>query len=158
MLQMIQSGWACAAAALSGFNVCQESRHSYLGDRQTLAHSNSKWMRLGGQRPGVVFQLLWSSLATVPYVHHVSILHDVVLAFEAEGAFGAGVCLGTRFQQLIPANGLGPDEVLFQIGVNRAGAVLGTRIQRDRPGAAFILSGGEERDQSQQATALADQT
>src|SRR5258707_15000733 len=100
-------------------------------------------MRLGGQRSGVVSQLLWSSLPTVPYVHHVPILHDVVLAFEAEGAFGAGVCLGTRFQQLIPANGLGPDEVLFQIGVNGARAVLGPRILWDRPFAAFIFACGE---------------
>ncbi len=96
-------------------------------------------------------------LSTVPYVHDIPILHNVVLAFEPQRAFGSGVGFGTRFQQLIPANRFGADEVLFQIGVNRAGAVLRSRIQRDRPGAAFVFAGGEKRNQSQQVIALADQ-
>jgi len=30
-------------------------------------------------------------------VHHVSILHDVVFAFEAQGAFGSGIRFRSRF-------------------------------------------------------------
>src|ERR1700676_3322647 len=96
-------------------------------------------------------------LSAVPDMHHIPILHDVVLAFEAQRALGAGVGFGTRFQQLIPANGLGSDEMLFQIGVNGSGAVLRLCIRWDCPGAALVFSGGEERNQSQQVIAFADQ-
>jgi len=96
-------------------------------------------------------------LTAVPDVHYIAILHDVIFAFEAQRAFGARVGLGTRFQQLIPANGFGADEVLFEIGMNGSGAVLGACIQRDRPGAAFIFAGGEELNQPEQVIALADQ-
>jgi len=40
-------------------------------------------------RDGSKYEL--RALPAVPYVHHVSILHDVVLAFQAQRAFGAGV-------------------------------------------------------------------
>jgi len=36
-------------------------------------------------------------LSAVPNVHHVSILHDVVFAFEAQGAFGSGIRFRSRF-------------------------------------------------------------
>ena len=61
----------------------------------------------------------------MPDMHHVAILHDVVLAFETQCAFGAGVGFGAGFQQLVPADGFGADEVLFQIGVDRAGGFDG---------------------------------
>ena len=86
-------------------------------------------------------------LSAVPDMHHIPILDDVIFAFQSQRAFGAGVGFGARFQQLIPANRLCADEVFFQIGVNRPRAVLRSRIQRNRPGSAFIFAGGEERDQ-----------
>src|SRR4029077_9853974 len=67
MFPMIQVGWACAAAALPGFNGSQESSPFLsLAIGKTLAHSHCKCMGLRGQRSGVIFQLLWSSLATEP--------------------------------------------------------------------------------------------
>jgi len=42
-------------------------------------------------------------LAAVADVHHVAVLDDVVLAFEAQRAFGAGVGFGAGFEELIPA-------------------------------------------------------
>ena len=56
----------------------------------------------------------------MPDMHHVAILHDVVFAFQAQRAFAAGVGFGTSFQQLVPANSFGANEMLFQIGMNRA--------------------------------------
>ena len=52
----------------------------------------------------------------MPDVHHVAILHDVVFAFEAQRAFGAGVGFGAGFEQLIPADGFSANEMLLQIG------------------------------------------
>ena len=47
--------------------------------------------------------------------------------------------------------------MVLQIGVNRARRVLGTRVDRDRPGAAFIFSGGKEGNQAEQVIAFADE-
>jgi len=44
-------------------------------------------------------------------------LHDVVFAFQAQGAFGAGVGLGAGFEQLVPADGFGADEVVVRVGM-----------------------------------------
>src|SRR5579862_6645799 len=84
-------------------------------------------------------------------VHDVAVLHDVVFAFEAEGAFGAGVGFGASFEKLVPANGFGADEMFFEIGVDRPGSFLRTGIGGDLPGAAFVFSGGEKRDDAEQA-------
>ena len=39
----------------------------------------------------------------MPDVHHISILHDVVFAFQAESAAGTGICLRACFKKLVPA-------------------------------------------------------
>src|SRR5271169_3550348 len=53
------------------------------------------------------FSLLRASLvkelARVPNVHHVTILYDVVLAFQAQRAFGAGIGFRAGFEKLVPA-------------------------------------------------------
>ena len=90
-------------------------------------------------------------------MHHVPILDNIVFAFQSQSALGTGVRFGSSFQQLVPANGFRADEVLFQVGVNGACAVLGAGIRGNGPGPAFVFSCGEERDQSQQVLALADQ-
>ena len=46
-------------------------------------------------------------------MHYIPILHNVILAFKPKRAFGARIRFGTRFQQLVPANGFRPDEVLL---------------------------------------------
>ncbi len=82
--------------------------------------------------------------AAMPDMHHVAILHDVVLAFEAQRAFGAGVGFGAGFEQLVPADGFSADEMLLQIGVDGAGGFDGAGADRNGPGAAFVFAGGEE--------------
>ena len=89
----------------------------------------------------------------MPDVHHVAILHDVVFAFEAQRAFGAGVGFGAGFEQLVPADGFSADEMLFQIGVDGTGGFHGAGVDGNRPGAAFVFAGGEEGNQSQQRVA-----
>ncbi len=93
----------------------------------------------------------------MPNVHHVPILHDVIFAFQAQCAFRSGIGLRSRLEQLIPPNRLRADEMLFQIRVNGSRAILCSCICGNRPRAAFVFPGGEERNQSQQVIALADQ-
>src|SRR5579872_4380867 len=75
------------------------------------------------------------SLVTVhspamPDVQHVPILHDVVLAFQAESAARTGVGFRARVQQRVPANGFSADEMFFQVGVN--GPEIGRASCRER--------------------------
>src|SRR5580704_2304047 len=85
-------------------------------------------------------------LSTVPNMHDVPVLHDIVFPFEAQRPLGAGVGFGACFQQLIPANCLSADEVFFEVGVNRSGGVLCSRVHGNCPGTAFVFSGGKERN------------
>src|SRR5579859_1160907 len=101
--------------------------------------------------------LWYRDLSRVADVHDVAILHDVVLAFEAQRAFRAGVGFRASFQQLVPANGFGADEMLFQVGVNCARGLLGAGVGRNLPGAAFVLAGGEKRNQAKQLVSRADE-
>ena len=90
-------------------------------------------------------------------MHHIPVLHDVVFAFQPKSAFGAGVGFGAGFEQLVPADGFGADEVLFEIRVDRAGSFHGAGVDGDRPGAAFVFADGEERDQAEQAVGVTDE-
>jgi len=83
-------------------------------------------------------------------VHHVTVLHDVIFAFEAERAFGAGGGFGAGVEELVPADGFGADEVFFQIGVNGSCGFLSASIGRNLPGATFIFASGEKRNQAEQ--------
>src|SRR6202167_3453813 len=98
-------------------------------------------------RERAILDFLWVSgvnLSRVPYMHHIAVLDDVIFTFEPKGSFGAGVRLGASFEQLIPTDGFSPDEVFFQIGVNRPSRFLGARMGGNLPGAALILAGREE--------------
>src|SRR5260370_7462283 len=54
-------------------------------------------------------------------------------------------------------NGLGADEMLFQVGVDGAGRRLRTRVPRHRPGPTLVLTDREERNHTQQLVGFADQ-
>src|SRR5580658_829391 len=97
-------------------------------------------------------------LAAVPDVHDIAILNPVVLAFEPERALGSCRSFRARAEQRIPVNGLGANKMLFQISMNRPRGLLGTRIDRDGPGTALIFTYSEERDQTEELVALADET
>ena len=80
----------------------------------------------------------------MPYMHYIPILHDVILAFEAELTFGTSIGFGASFEQLIPADSFRPDEMLFEIGVNGSGGLDGARVNGDGPGATLVFAGGQE--------------
>src|SRR5208283_1736502 len=83
-------------------------------------------------------------LSTMSYVHHIPVLHDVLLAFQAEGATGAGFGFGAGFEQLVPVNGFRANEMMLQVGVDNARGIHRFRPALDRPGAALIFTNGEE--------------
>src|SRR3954463_16606897 len=89
-------------------------------------------------------------LSRMPDMHHVAVLDDVILAFQAQRAFRTCTGFRARFQELIPANGFGANEMLLQIGGNSSGCFLGASVSRNLPGAARVFAGGKESDQTQQ--------
>ena len=62
-----------------------------------------------------------------------------------------------RFEQLVPADGFGADEMFLQVGVDGTRAILRASIDRDGPGAAFVFAGGEKGNHAQQAVSRADE-
>ncbi len=82
----------------------------------------------------------------MPNVQHISILDNVVLALQAQRAFGASVGFGAGFEELIPADGFSANEMLFQIRMNGAGCFDSSGVDRDCPGTALVFADGEERD------------
>src|SRR5579863_1630096 len=93
----------------------------------------------------------------MPYVHYVAVLHNVLLAFEAKRAAGAGGGFRARVEQRVPADGLGADEVMLEVGVDGSGTLRGFGASGNGPGAALVFAGGEEADEAQQLIALADE-
>jgi len=87
-----------------------DNGHSTAGNRQLTT----------GNRQLTTENCLSSAVADV---HHVAIFDDVVFAFEAEGAAGAGFGFGAGVEQLVPMDGLGANEVVFEIRVDRSRGV-----------------------------------
>src|SRR5579859_8276487 len=85
-------------------------------------------------------QSYFISSAAVADVQHVSVLHNVVLALEPQLSFGAGVSFRPCFEQRVPVDCFGTNEVLFQIGVNGAGGRLRARAPGHGPGAALVFA------------------
>ena len=56
-----------------------------------------------------------------PEVHHVAVLDDVLLAFEAHLAGFLGGHLAAERDEVVVGDGLGADEALLEVGVDDAG-------------------------------------
>src|SRR5450432_182919 len=89
-------------------------------------------------------------LAAVTDVHDVAVLGDVFFAFEPQDAFGSGVGFRARFQQCVPRDGLGADEVFFEVGMDGSGCLRSFGVDWNRPGSAFVFAHGEEGHQAEQ--------
>src|SRR5207244_2121427 len=89
-------------------------------------------------------------------VDDVAILHDVVLALEADLAVIAARGHRSARHQRIVADDFGADEAARDVAVDFACGELRGRPARDRPGAAFVLADREERDVAEQIVAGAD--
>jgi hypothetical protein len=76
----------------------------------------------------------------MPDVHHIAVFHDVLLAFQAQRAAGASFGFRPCIEQLVPVNGFGTDEMMFQISVDSAGPVPQVRVLRldANPGYAAV--------------------
>ena len=61
--------------------------------------------------------------AAMPNMDDVAILDQVVFALQPQRALGPGFGLRACLQERIPADDLGSDKVLFQIGMNGAGSL-----------------------------------
>ena len=62
----------------------------------------------------------------MPNMDDVAILDQVVFALQPQGPLRAGLGLRPSLQEQIPADDLGPDEVLLQIGMDRPGSLHGS--------------------------------
>ena len=83
-------------------------------------------------------------------VDDVAVLHDVVPPLDAQGAGRLAVRERPRLHQRVERDDLGPDEVLLEVRVDRGGRLHGVRPLRDRPRAAFVLAGREERHEAEE--------
>src|ERR1700751_6336396 len=90
-------------------------------------------------------------------MHYVAILHEIVLALEAQLSMGFGRCLRAGGEQRVPVDGFGANEMFLEVGVDGSGRLLRPRINRDCPGAALVLAYGEKADEAKQLIALANQ-
>ena len=89
-------------------------------------------------------------------MHHVAVLDDVFLAFQAQLARIA--CAGLALERGVIgiSDGLGADEALLEIRVDHAGGAGSLGALGDRPGAGFLRADGEVGDEAEQLVAGAD--
>src|ERR1035437_925419 len=93
----------------------------------------------------------WSVSSQLAVADHqdVAVFDDVLLAFQTELAFVAGAGIAAEIDQRLPVHHFGANELLFEIGVNRAGGFDRRAVHGNGPGAALVFSGGEEAHQAQ---------
>src|SRR5438874_5927474 len=88
---------------------------------------------------------------------HVAVLDDVFPSFHSVQSFLTGGGNGTAPDQVVVGNGLGLDKAAFKIAVNRAGGSWRGVTRVNRPGADFLLAGGEKSAQAEQMIGAANQ-
>src|SRR5690242_14612004 len=106
------------------------------------------WLKACGRSKG---------LSVEPEMHDVAVRHDIVLAFQPQLAGIARAGLAAQGDVIGIGDGLGPDETLFEIGVNDARRRRGFGAAMDRPGPRLLWPDREIRDQVEQLIAGADQ-
>src|SRR6478736_7439336 len=88
---------------------------------------------------------------------HVAVVHQVVAALEAQRAAIARAGVATSFDERVPADDLGADEALLDVGVDLARGVPGGQPVAQVPAlGGFGLTGREEGDQLEQAEGAVD--
>src|SRR5687768_5853997 len=97
-----------------------------------------------------------SCLAFVPNMQELSVLHDVVLAFEPHLARGVGGVQGPMGLVILVAHDLRADKALGDVGVDRARRFHRARAPFQRPGARLVFSRGEESDEPHRVVNRAD--
>ena len=90
-------------------------------------------------------------------VHYIAILHDIILALDAEFSGGAAGCLGLECDEVVVFDDLGSDKSLFKVGVDDPCGFRCLIAFVDGPGSDFICSGGEECLEIQQGVGGLDE-
>src|SRR5215472_11944100 len=89
-------------------------------------------------------------LSTVSDVQHISVLHDVLLALQAQRATRTGLSFRSSLEQLVPVNRLRADEVLGEVRMYGPGSVYRLRTAFNSPSPAFVFAYSEKRNQAEQ--------
>ena len=77
-------------------------------------------------------------------MHNITILNDVILAFDTHFTGFADGGFGTILNIVVVLDDLGADETLFEVGVDDTGALWSLPAFMISPGLHFHLSGGDE--------------
>ena len=85
-----------------------------------------------------------------PKIHDIRFFDDIIFAFQAEQSLLLHLRFRPTGQQIVIVIDLGTDEASFHVGVDLARRLRRFRASRNRPGARFDLTGGEEGDHVQQ--------
>src|SRR5690606_33280445 len=85
-----------------------------------------------------------------PEMHHVSLLDDVLLAFETELARLLCALLAFVGDEVLVSDDLGANEPLLEVGVDHAGGLRRRRADADGPRADFLDARGEVSLQAEQ--------
>ena len=80
-----------------------------------------------------------------PEVDDVAVPDDVVLALETELPRLAAPGLAPEAHEVLVGDHLGADEAALDVAVDLARRLEDRRAAADRPGAALVLAGGEDR-------------
>ena len=79
-------------------------------------------------------------------IDYIPILDYIGLAFQAEKTLFFSFYQTAAIEQIGIMDNFGADKAPFNIGVNLAGGFDGFGPALDRPGTAFIFTGGEKGD------------
>ncbi len=90
-------------------------------------------------------------------VHDIAVLDDVLLALGAHPAFFTGSGIRASLQELVPADSLGSDELVAEIGVDGGSCLWCSAPALDGPGAGLGLPCREERDEIEQTVTGTDE-
>ena len=90
-------------------------------------------------------------------MHDVAVLHDVLLAFDADLARVAAGFFRTQRHVVVVFDHFGADESLLEIGVDDAGRLRGLHAADVGPCARLVGAGGEERFEVEQFVGRFDQ-
>src|SRR5439155_10526792 len=87
----------------------------------------------------------------------VAVLHDVLLALEAELARFAAFRLAAVPDEVVEGDHLGADEAALDVAVDLAGRLERRRAAADRPGPALVLARSEEAHEVEEMVARTDE-
>ena len=90
-------------------------------------------------------------------VHDVTVLDDVVFAFDAHLAGGADGSFGLVLDEVFVLDDLGTDEAAFEVCVDDACGAGGLVACDDGPGTAFIGTGREEGPEAEEFVGTLDE-